>query len=88
MCRCNILAHIITADVVLKSHSRSYGSVSRNSLPLIRYTSTIVCAEINFNRVESLVGKKLSFLANSMQICMTGLDSLNLVLLNRKNCGD
>ena len=36
-----------------------------------------------------LVGKKLSYLVNSMQMCMTDDDSLNLVLLNRKkNCSD
>ena len=45
--------------------------------------------EINFNQVESLVGKKLSYLVNSMQICMTGDDSLNVPCITRqKNCGD
>ena len=67
MCRCKILAHIITADAVFTAGAT--GSFSRNSLALkqlITYTCAIVYNEINFNQVGSLVGKKLSYPVNSM----------------------
>ena len=52
---------------------RATGSVSRYSLALkqlIKYTCTILHTEINFNQIESLVGKKLYFPLSFLSFCL------------------